>query len=120
MPRCVLFLLLLLAPAAARAQERTFVVDSVAVTGNTRLTPSQVIGMAGVTAGQSINYRDVQRTITTLFQTGQFDDVAVRQSSVGGKMVLAIDVKERPLMDRWAIRGVEKLSEGAGPHQSHG
>lgn len=110
--RLFAFFLFALPLARAAAQDRTFVVDSIAVSGNTRLTRSQVIGTSAILVGQPINYRDVQRAITTLFETGQFDDVTVEQSSVGQRLVLSILVKERPLMDRWAVRGVEKLAEG--------
>src|SRR5438093_12048057 len=44
----------------------------------------------------SINYRDVQRAIQALYQSGQFDDVAMTQArSPSGKSVLVIHVKER-------------------------
>ena len=87
-------------------------VDSIAVAGNARLTPSQIIGTSGIIVHQPINYRDIQRAITALFRTGQFDDVVVEQRNVGGRLVLVIRVKERPLLEKWAVRGVNRLSEG--------
>src|ERR687895_2041256 len=87
-------------------------VDSIVVQGNQRLTPSQIIGSSGIIAHQPINYRDIQRAITALFRTGQFDDVLVEQRNVGQRLVLVIRVKERPVLDKWAVRGVNRLGEG--------
>ena len=86
--------------------------DSIAVEGNVRLTTPQVIGSSGLLVGQPTNYRDIQRAIVTLFKTGQFDEVSVRQGDdPGGKVVLVIRVKERPILTRWVVKGVDQLSE---------
>jgi len=101
------------APAALIAQDQSAAtVDSIAVEGNARLTASQIIGTAGLVVRQPINYRDIQRAITALFKTGQFDDVVVEQRTSGDRLILAVKVTERPLLRKWAVRGVEKLSEG--------
>jgi outer membrane protein insertion porin family len=87
-------------------------VDSIVVQGNRRLTPSQIIGTSGIIVHQPINYRDIQRAITALFRTGQFDDVLVEQRNAGARLVLLIRVKERPVLEKWAVRGVNRLSDG--------
>jgi outer membrane protein insertion porin family len=94
-------------------------VDSIVVEGNQRLTPSQIIGSSGIVVHQPINYRDIQRAITALFRTGQFDDVLIEQRNAGQKLVLAIRVKERPVLDKWAVRGVNRLGEGAVKGRVH-
>jgi outer membrane protein insertion porin family len=88
------------------------VVDSIAVQGNARLTVAQVLGSAGLAIGQPTNYRDLQRAIIALFRTGQFDDVRIRQGEdSGGRVVLVIEVRERPILLRWAVKGVERLTD---------
>src|SRR5215212_5089857 len=87
-------------------------VDSIAVEGQARLTPSQIIGTSGLIVHQPINYRDIQRAITALFRTGQFDDVLVEQRNVGPRLILAIRVKERPVLEKWAVRGANRVSDG--------
>jgi len=105
--------LLLGAPAALAAQdEQPPTVDSIAVAGNGRLTASQIIGTSGLVVKQPVNYRDVQRAITALFKTGQFDDVVVEQQPHGNGIILVIKVKERPILEKWAVRGVTKVGEG--------
>ena len=100
-------------PAALTAQEPAPpAVDSIVVEGNSRLKASQIIGSSGIIVHQPINYRDIQRAITSLFRTGQFDDVVVEQRDVGGRLILAIRVKERPVLEKWAVRGVTRVSEG--------
>jgi len=106
--------LVLAGPAALSAQDLTApIVDSVVVEGNSRLTPSQIIGTAGLIAHQPVNYRDIQRAITNLFRTGQFDDVLVEQHTSEGRLILVLRVKERPVLERWAVRGVQRVSEGS-------
>jgi outer membrane protein insertion porin family len=115
--RSVLAALVLVAgPAVLRAQQPEAPVvpplDSLVVEGNTRLTPGQILGTAGLLVGQTVGYRDIQRAITGLFRTGQFDDVKVEQrEGPAGELIIAIIVRERPLLQRWAVRGVEKLGE---------
>ncbi|HKT59576.1 MAG TPA: outer membrane protein assembly factor BamA [Gemmatimonadales bacterium] len=100
-------------PAALLAQEQQPpTIDSIAVVGNGRLTASQIIGTSGLIAKQPVNYRDIQRAITALFRTGQFDDVLVEQQPLRDGIMLTLKVKERPVLEKWAVRGVTKLSEG--------
>ena len=88
--------------------------DSIAVVGQKRNTPIAVIQLSGLVAGRPLNYRDIQRAIQALYGSGQFDDVAITQTQAAdGKTVLVIHVKERPQLVRWAIRGVQRLSEGS-------
>lgn len=111
-PRALIASVLLAAPAALSAQDQVSpVVDSVLVEGNSRLTESQILGTAGVTPHQPTNYRDLQRAISSLFKTGQFDDVTLEQRPEGDKLNLVIHVKERPILRKWTVRGTERLSE---------
>ncbi len=53
-------------------------VDSILVTGNERVPTANIIGLFGVQPGQSITFRDVQRGLKELLNSGQFNDVVVR------------------------------------------
>jgi outer membrane protein insertion porin family len=104
-----------LAARAATAQQPApapTVVDSIVVEGNERVPANQIQSNSGLLPRQPINYRDVQRAVTALFRTGQFDDVTVEQRNLDGKLVLAIRVRERPLLEGWSVRGYERLEEG--------
>jgi len=97
-------------PAGAPASP---VVDSIAVEGNSRLSAQQILGTAGLVPGQATNYRDIQRALLALFRTGQFDDVGVAQADDPfGRVILVFRVRERPILSRWTVKGVEQLSTG--------
>ncbi|MDX2191887.1 MAG: outer membrane protein assembly factor BamA [Gemmatimonadales bacterium] len=96
---------------AQEAEVQAPPVDSLAVDGLQRVTRQQVIQAAGIVPGQAINYRDVQRALGALYRTGQFDDVRAEQREVDGKLVLAFVVTERPVLERWGVRGVRRLNE---------
>ena len=88
----------------------TIAVDSLAVVGNARLTAAQIIGTAGLVTGLPINYRDIQRAVTNLIRTGQFDDVVVEQRGGLGLVILVLVVTERPILQQWFIDGNSHLS----------
>jgi outer membrane protein insertion porin family len=90
-------------PAGPRA-------DSIAVAGNARVSSQQVLTTVGILPGSNVNYRDIQRAVSALYRTGQFDDVTVRQEIVGGRSILTFEVKERPILAGWSVRGAEKVS----------
>ena len=53
--------------------------------------------------------RMVQRAIQALFASGQFDDVRVEQRQAGSTFILIVIVNERPLLQRWTLKGVEPV-----------
>ncbi|MBK8004022.1 MAG: outer membrane protein assembly factor BamA [Gemmatimonadetes bacterium] len=89
------------------------VVDSIAVEGNARLTVQQILGTAALVPGRATNYRDIQRAVQALFKTGQFDDVQVLQAEDPfQRVILVLKVRERPVLQRWAVKGNERISSG--------
>lgn len=112
-PLCLLAALLIGARTAAGQDPAPAApVDSIAVEGAIRNSPRQVIAYSNLQPYQQATYRGIQRAIQSLFGTGQFDDVRVEQRQVNGKQVLVIVVKERPLLQKWALKGVERVDEG--------
>lgn len=110
---------LLSAPVGLLAQDRQAAppelppVDSLRVEGNARLTAEQVVIASGLVVHTKISYREIQHAVTALYQTGQFDEVAVEQREAGDLLVLAIIVKERPVLRGWTLKGPVKLSLGS-------
>jgi len=109
LPVLALFLLAAL-PLCAQDQP-TPPVDSLVVEGNVRLTAAQVIGTTSLVLHQPVTYRDIQRAITNLYQTGQFDDVRVEQRDVNGLLVLVFVVRERPILSGWSLVGTQQLPD---------
>ncbi|HEU5049269.1 MAG TPA: outer membrane protein assembly factor BamA [Gemmatimonadales bacterium] len=85
-------------------------VDSLTAEGNARVSTQQILTTAAILPGATVNYRDIQRAVTSLYRTGQFDDVTVVQRIAGGRNTLVFVVKERPLLAGWSIRGAERVS----------
>jgi outer membrane protein insertion porin family len=108
--------LLLLGAAAGAAQQPAAgpppIVDSIAVEGNARLSAQEIVAFSGLQVFQPFSYRAVQRAIGNLYQSAQFDDVRVDVRSED-PLILALVVRERPLLRRWSVRGAEKLDESS-------
>ncbi|MDP3910148.1 MAG: outer membrane protein assembly factor BamA [Gemmatimonadales bacterium] len=112
---CTLLSVAVLAPRASRAQGEGGAgprADSIAVEGHRRNSASSIIANADLVVGRALTYRDVQRAIHALYGTQQFDDIRIEERrTADGKSVLVIRVRERPVLARWTLRGVDQLSE---------
>ncbi len=86
--------------------------DTVAVSGNSRVTGETIRTAAGLLPRTTLNFRDVQRAIKALFATGQFDDVRVLCAipPATPRVTLTIEVDERPLLTEYSITGPERVS----------
>lgn len=99
-------------PTPVQGQAQASVrVDSVEVEGVVRLSADEVAGVAGLRAGTSVIWVDVQRAIKSLWATGMYDDVAVRVEETDGNNVFIIKVAERALTRLVRINGLESISE---------
>ena len=89
-------------------------IESITVRGAGRLTPELVIQATGLSAGQEVNYRGIQRAIRRLWSTGQFADVQVSALPVEGaeaeRLHLMVDIVEHPYVARVEFDGLENLS----------
>lgn len=109
-------LLLTVVPAVAPAQDltgRCSTPDSIAVRGNARLDAASVTVEAALVPGAQLNYRMLQRAIRDLYETGNFEHVALScdLAPAGDHAVLIITVRERPALEAIQVRGVNRLSE---------
>ncbi len=86
-------------------------VDSLIVEGNQRIPADQIVATAGIPLFQPVNFRAIQQAIQALYRSGQFDDVRIEQRESPTHLILAIIVRERPLLQRWVIQGAQKIEE---------
>lgn len=112
-PTCLAASFLLGVGRAAAQELPRAPADSIAVIGAVRNSLQQILSFAGIHPNQPITYRVIQRAIQALFVTGQFDDVRAEQRQVDGKLILVLVVKERPLLQKWTLKGVEEEDAGA-------
>lgn len=98
-------------PGAAQEPGGTITPDSIHVEGNRRLPAQTVLLTSGLVAGRPVGYRDIQRALQGLYGTAQYADVRIVRRVIDGRTVLVIQVREQPVVLRWAVRGVDRLSE---------
>jgi outer membrane protein insertion porin family len=108
----------LLCGAPLRAQEggRCVTPDSISVVGNARIDAATIITDTKLIPGVTVNYTTIQRAQKSLFETGQFDWVAIEcvlLDEPTAKSVYEIQVKERPLLDNVDVVGPKAVSLSA-------
>lgn len=98
--------------AQAQAQAAGLVqVDSIEVTGNARIQRASILGLFAIQPGDEVTFRDVQRGIKELLNTGQFDDVVIRaRGGNGTPYIVSIQVVEAPLVQSVSITGLQNVS----------
>lgn len=103
---------LLANPVSAQEQtiERVYV-DSVVVEGATRVAPAEVRIQGGIHAGDSIDYRDIQRAMHRLWRSGEYNDVRIdaRDSPEANGITLAIVIEEHLLLNAIDFEGLEHV-----------
>jgi outer membrane protein insertion porin family len=97
-------------PVGAQGEDAP-VPDSIAVQGHRRVARESILLTTGLAPGRAVSYRVIQQAIQALFGTGHYDDVRIELREADGRQVLVVRVVERPLLQRWAVRGVEQLPE---------
>jgi outer membrane protein insertion porin family len=87
-------------------------VDSIVVAGNRRITRASIVNAAAIPLRTPIGFRDIQRALRALYDTGEFDSLSVlRTVGPDSAEILIIRVAERPLLVRVTVRGADQLSE---------
>lgn len=114
------FALCALAPAAAHAQDpapaeqappQGFIVDTVEVRGNQRVTAEAVRVSSGVRSGTVVTAPLVQEAIRRLMSTGNFESVQVYvRGAEAGRGALVVAVVERPLVAEVRFEGLRSVS----------
>jgi outer membrane protein insertion porin family len=89
--------------------------DTVIVRGQQRLREDVITDLSGLRGGMTLNFPTIQRAIRDLFASGNFDDVTVRCgiAADGGRAVLVVTVKERPLLGEVSVEGPRAVSRSA-------
>lgn len=114
----VLFCSGLGAAPALHAQEATgapppVVVATVRVEGSQRRPEAAVLADVGIQAGDTIDFRAIQRAIHRLWTSGQYADVQVlaeaAEGAPGGPVTLVVRVVEQPYVAQVEFRGLEHV-----------
>jgi len=86
--------------------------DSVAVSGNRRISASVILADAALQPKTALNYPTLQRAIRKVFESGQFDDVqiACQLSADETSATLVVKVVERPVLADVDVAGPKAVS----------
>lgn len=102
------------AGAQAQAPGPCATPDSVLITGNNRVKTPTVLADIGITKGDTLNFRVLQRAIRNLYATGQFDNVQLScRIEADNRASVIFKLSERPLLGHFSVAGENVVSEGS-------
>ncbi len=91
-------------------------VDSVVVFGASRVKTADVRTVFGITNGDTITYRDIERGIKRLYASGQYKDVQVFArggATTGTPVTLVLQLEEEPYVSGVEVHGLVHVGAGA-------
>ena len=100
-----LFLFLLNPFTLAHAE--AFTVENIQFEGLQHLEESTVLSYLPIQIGQTVDEQDTADILKTLYQTGFFDDVNLKQNG----NTLIVQVKERPVIEEVTFTGNKQITE---------
>jgi len=102
---CLLLAVSVLAPASVPAAPATAPADAggkrisrVVVTGNERTSANRILGQMRLREGSVYSSEAVDEDLKRIYALGEFDNVVVRPTEEGGRLVLEVKVTERPVL----------------------
>ncbi len=104
--RLLIFLLILIVclPLSAQAQE---MIRQIRVEGAERIEPQTILSYMDLSVGDTVTRPNLDQTLKTLFSTGLFADVALRQEG----SVLIVNVVENPIINKIAFEGNDEIED---------
>lgn len=116
-----LVLLLLMLPASLLAQEEQaeqagqaeLTIDRIVVAGNNRVPTDTILTYVTLESGDRFDERLLRNDFRALWNTGFFSNLRIlRGEPVDGKVVVTIEVEERPLVREIVYEGLKAVSKG--------
>lgn len=103
-------------PPSGTQAPPTVVVGGVDIRGNDRLAEAVIATDAGIRAGDTITYREVQNAIRRLWASGQYKDIQVYarpdDAAPAAPVTVVIQVEEQPHIGSIEFRGLEHVGAG--------
>ena len=101
----ILAVLIAILPVAANAADQT--IRDIRVQGTERVEPATVLSYLDLRAGDPMNQGSLDRGLKSLFATGLFADVSLKQEGD----TLVVDVVENPVINQIAFEGNDKIED---------
>ena len=98
-------------PPKAHAQQQQPLIAEVRIEGHANVDEPLIRSMTALKAGNLYNPRDGATTIKQLYRLGLFEDIRIYASGSATGLVLTVNVKEYPLLDRLEFEGNKKIKD---------
>lgn len=104
--RLALFFIVILLFSMSQALAQTMIRE-IRIDGAQRIDPTTVLTYLDIKVGDSVDDEGLDRSLKSLFATGLFADVQLRQD----ESVLYVDIIENPVVSQIAFEGNDKLKD---------
>ena len=98
-------------PPKAYAQQQQPLIAEVRIEGHANVDEPLIRSMTVLKAGNLYNPRDGATTIKQLYRLGLFEDIRIYASGSAAGLILTVNVKEYPLLDRLEFEGNKKIKD---------
>lgn len=98
-------------PPIAYGQQQQPLIAEVRIEGHANVDEPLIRSMTVLKAGNLYNPRDGATTIKQLYRLGLFEDIRIYASGSAAGLILTVNVKEYPLLDRLEFEGNKKIKD---------
>lgn len=98
-------------PVIDYTKTREYIIEDVTVTGVRYLDKNVLVMLSGLNKGEKITVpgEDISKAIEKLWKQGLFEDISIIAKNIrDDKIHLEIQLKERPRLSKFALKGVKK------------
>ncbi len=101
----------ILTPSNGFGQQQQPLIGSILIEGHANVDETLIQSMIALKVGNPYNPRDGATTIKQLYRLGLFEDIRIYVGMAGNGLVVTVNVKEYPLLDRIEFNGNKKLKD---------
>ena len=100
-----------LGPTNVYGQQQQPLIADVLIEGHANVDEPLIRSMIALKVGNLYNPRDGATTIKQLYRLGLFEDIRIYASMGAGGLILTVNVREYPLLDRIEFEGNKKIKD---------
>ena len=100
-----------LGPTKVHGQQQQPLIADVVIEGHANVDEPLIRSMIVLKAGNLYNPRDGATTIKQLYRLGLFEDIRIYASMGAAGLIVTVNVKEYPLLDRLEFEGNKKIKD---------
>ncbi len=109
-PLLILFIFCTSVASEIGLKKNLFKIDKIEIVGSKRVEPEAILEKMLVKKGSLLSNYSLRDDIETIYQMRYFESVEAHQLTKGGKNILQIRVKEKPIISKIYFEGNDELS----------